>query len=138
MKSISVLFLTLALSGSVFCASAAPSSAPFVYETPNEFFSSADFDGDGRQDLVIVDKATGKIRLGYGSPTGGVLWADCRVTGLKGITGFNIARFLSPKFDALAFAAPDANEFSIIDASDPSTPTKPSPTQFGEGVGANA
>src|SRR5205807_1877059 len=53
-----------------------------IYESPQEFFGSADFDGDGRPDLVIVDKASGKYRLGYQTEPGVIGWVDCRPSGL--------------------------------------------------------
>ena len=49
-------FLAAALAGSVARA--------FIYENPAEFQATADFDGDGRSDLIIVDKATGNYRIG--------------------------------------------------------------------------
>src|SRR5207249_3743791 len=101
-KSNIFLTLPLALALSLCLSRASQPPSNFACETTNEFFSSGDFDGDGRTDLVIVDKATGKIRIGYGSPTGTASWADCRITGLKGIAGFNIGKFISQKYDALA------------------------------------
>jgi len=41
----------------VFAGQQAPS---LIYETPQEFFASGDFDRDGRMDVVIVDKESGK------------------------------------------------------------------------------
>src|SRR5580765_4062269 len=38
--------------------SRAASAPTFIYETPQEFFGRGDFDGDGRSDIVIVDKET--------------------------------------------------------------------------------
>ena len=75
----------------------APMSVPagqpapsLVYETPHEFFGSGDFDKDGRTDLVIADKETGKYRLGYQLTPGVFSWVDCRMSGIKGIAGFSI------------------------------------------------
>jgi formylglycine-generating enzyme required for sulfatase activity len=131
------LFFCIALFGLASPAAQQQPASGFVYETPSEFFSNGDFDGDGRVDLVIVDKGTGKFRVGYGSPTGTVSWVDCRVSGLKEIRGFNIGKFISPKYDALAFADPAANAFSLADASDQNTPGKPVNIPFSGGVGAN-
>ena len=76
---------------SVSFLTAAPTQVPaepppvsLIYETPHEFFGSADFDGDGLLDLVIVDKESGKYRLGYQSASGLVNWVDCRPSGMKG------------------------------------------------------
>ena len=87
----------------------------FIYETPYEFFGSGDFDGDGQTDLVIVDKETGKYRLGFAS--GGLFsWVDCRPSGLKGISGVSIGKLFTPKQEALAFVSPDATEFTLVEA----------------------
>ena len=37
----------------------------FVQETATEFHAVGDFDGDGRNDVVLVDKASGGYRIGY-------------------------------------------------------------------------
>src|SRR5215510_11736185 len=75
----------------------------FIYETPTEFFGTGDFDGDGRIDLVIVDKESGKYRLGYQLTSGVFTWEDCRISGLKPVTGFSLGNLLTPKLEALAF-----------------------------------
>ncbi len=46
---------------------AAPAPAhplPFIYENEIELAGNGDFDGDGRQDVVIVDRGQGKFRVG--------------------------------------------------------------------------
>jgi hypothetical protein len=110
----------------------------FIYETPCEFFGSGDFDGDGRTDLVIVDKESGKFRLGYQQEAGGFSWVDCRSSGIKGIAGFAIGKLLNPKMDGLAFASPDANQFAIQDAASPFAPGKPVIVPFNAGLDPNA
>src|SRR6266849_2153010 len=80
--SVSLLPVLPGLAGTV------PSSS--VYETSHEFFGSGDFDGDGRLDIVIVDKESGKYRLGYQTTAGALLWVDNRPSGMKAITGFSV------------------------------------------------
>src|SRR5258706_16058708 len=103
MKSYSLI----ALAASAFLGSA-PQSAPaqdhpasFVYETPQEFFASGDFDGDGRTDVVIVDKASGKYRLGYQLTAGVFFLGDCPPSGIKDVDGFIVGKFLVAKRDGL-------------------------------------
>jgi formylglycine-generating enzyme required for sulfatase activity len=110
---------------------------PMVYETPREFFGTADFNADGRTDIVIVDKETGKYRLGYQAETGLFAWVDCRPSGLKGVTGFNIGRVLAAGAEGLAFASADANQLSLVDVSSPTAPAKPVVIAFQEGLGPN-
>ena len=117
--------------------SAENSSLDFIYETPREFFGSGDFDGDGRTDLVIVDKESGKFRLGYQQGAGGFLWVDCRSSGIKGIAGFGIGKLLNPKLDGLVFASADANQVTLQDAASPTAPGKPLTVAFTAGLGPN-
>jgi len=112
-------------------------SLNFIYETPREFFGSGDFDGDGRTDLVIVDKESGKFRLGYQQAAGGFSWVDCRASGTKGIAGFGIGKVLNPKLDGLAFASADANQVTLQDAASPNAPGKPLTVPFNAGLGPN-
>jgi formylglycine-generating enzyme required for sulfatase activity len=114
------------------------SSLNLIYETPREFFGSGDFDGDGRTDLVIVDKESGKLRLGYQQAEGVFSWVDCRFSGAKGIAGFSIGKLLNPKLDSLAFASADANRVAIQDAANPTAPGKPLIVPFNAGLGPNA
>src|SRR5262249_48731721 len=96
----------------------------FIYETPAEFVGTGDFDGDGRKDIVIVDKASGKYRLGYQLATGVFTWVDCRPSGGKSLAGFSIGKLLATNLDALAFSAPDENQITIVEASNPTATSK--------------
>ncbi|MBL9132558.1 MAG: hypothetical protein JNG86_15240, partial [Verrucomicrobiaceae bacterium] len=56
----------------------------FVHETAKELTSTADFNGDGIADAVIVDKSSGLYRIGYGTAADGPLdWAAARPLGLS-------------------------------------------------------
>src|SRR5947207_12314036 len=109
----------------------------FIYETPQEFFGRGDFDGDGRSDMVIVDKETGKYRLGYQLTPGVFTWVDNRPSGIKGISGFSIGKLLTNNLDALAFTSPDANQFTLVDASSPSSSARPVTVPFTAALGPN-
>jgi formylglycine-generating enzyme required for sulfatase activity len=126
------LFLTTAASQVI--AAAPP---VFIYETPKEFFGSGDFDGDGKTDLVIVDKDTGRYRIGYQTAPGTYNWVDNRPSGIKGLSGFTIGKLLSPKTDAVAFTSPDANQITVVDAANPSATGKPLDIPFTAALGAN-
>jgi formylglycine-generating enzyme required for sulfatase activity len=137
MKSYSLKFaaFVMAAAPSILLAEGHPPS--FVYETPQEFFATGDFDGDGRSDVVIVDKAIGKYRLGYQLTTGAFSWVDCRPSGIKGVTGFTVGRLLAAKRDALAFTSPDANQITILDVSTPNASAKPFTVPFAAALGPN-
>jgi len=137
MKSCSLFAVALGLS--LTCISnptqAADASASFIYETPREFIANGDFDGDGRADLVIVDKESGKIRLGYQTPEGLFSWQDCRPSGVKGVAGFTLGKLLSAKSDAFALASPDGTQISIVDVSSSTAPGKPAMAEFTAALG---
>jgi hypothetical protein len=87
-----------------------------VVETAHEFVAVGDFDGDGRLDVVVADKATGRYRVAYQPVSGLFEWATVRNAGLTKVTGFTIGRLLDPSYDALAFTSPDAGEIYVVDA----------------------
>src|SRR5215471_8890536 len=118
-------------------ASAQQASLRLISETPHEFFGTGDFDGDGRDDLVIVDKETGKYRLGYQLSAGVFTWEDCRPSGISGVTGFTIGKLLATNLDALAFTSPDANQIVFVPASSPSEPSRQVMVPFTAAQGPN-
>src|SRR5690242_6307351 len=126
------LLITVPLS-----TSAADSPSPFIYESPREFFGSGDFDGDGRPDLVIVDKETGKYRLGYQSSAGVLSWVVCRPSVVKAIAGFTIGKLVTTNLDGFAFTAPDANQITLVDVSSSTAPGKPVTVPFSAALGPN-
>jgi len=112
-------------------------SPDFIYETPHEFFGSGDFDGDGRLDLVIVDKESGKFRLGYQQADGTFLWVDCRSSGLKSVAGFGIGKLFNSKLDALAFTSADEGHVTLEAVANPTSPEKALTVPFTAGTGPN-
>jgi formylglycine-generating enzyme required for sulfatase activity len=136
MKSYSIIALAAAVLGTSPARAEAPST-PFVYETAREFIGQSDFDGDGRIDVVVVDKETGKIRLGYQLADGIFSWVDNRPTGIKGISGFTIGRFTAAKTDGLAFTSPDANQITTVDVSSTSASARPVTIPFESALGPN-
>ncbi len=126
-----------ALAVSALPVSGGQPAPSLIYESPREFFSSSDFDKDGRTDLLIVDKESGKYRLGYQLTPGVLTWVDCRMSGIKGITGFSIGHLLAADKDALAFTSPDDNQITLVDVSSSTTPGRPVPVPFTAALGPN-
>jgi formylglycine-generating enzyme required for sulfatase activity len=112
-------------------------TSSLVYETPQEFFASGDFDQDGRADMIIVDKESGKYRLGYQLTPGVFSWVDCRPSGIKGVAGFSIGRLLAANRDAAAFTSPDANQITLVDISSATASGKPVTVPFTAALGPN-
>ena len=116
---------------------AAQQASTLIYETPQEFFASGDFDRDGRTDIIIVDKESGKYRLGYQSAAGMFSWVDCRPGGMKGIAGFSIGPLVAKDQAAAAFTSPDANQITLLDISSPTATGKPVTVPFTAALGPN-
>ncbi|HKS37029.1 MAG TPA: hypothetical protein VJW76_07560 [Verrucomicrobiae bacterium] len=93
--------------------------AGFVYENPAEFTASGDFDGDGRPDVVIVDRASGTYRIGYQLSSGSFTWASPRASGIDVVSGVGLGRLAATSTDALAFTAPEGNRINVFTADNP-------------------
>src|ERR1039458_9284227 len=91
--------------------------AGLVYETPAEFFTSADFNGDGIADVLVLDKLTGNARVGYANAGGTLTWSAPLVTGCENVAGCAVGRFLQTTRDAVAVTAPDFNRANLVDLS---------------------
>lgn len=109
----------------VLLAAGSQVSADLVYETRDEWQTRADLDGDGRQDLVIVDRGTGDYRLGYQLSDGIYTWAPTRASGVEGVTAVASGHLLSTTRDALALTSPEANRVNLFEASNPSVAGTP-------------
>jgi hypothetical protein len=97
---------------------------PFT-ETSAEFHGRGDFDGDGREDLVIVDRAAGTFRIAYQTGSGMFSWSESRASGVTGVTGAAVGRLLATTRDALVLTSPEANRVQILGAANPTLPERP-------------
>ncbi len=93
----------------------------FVYDNPFELQSDGDFDGDGRRDLIILDKASGAYRIGYQLSPGNYTWVAARASGIANATSLGIGKINALGFDSLAVTGPDANRINLLDANIPGT-----------------
>ncbi|HXR08169.1 MAG TPA: hypothetical protein VN765_12615 [Candidatus Acidoferrum sp.] len=105
-----LLTLTLA-------ALALAARAGFVYETPREFLSCGDFNGDGIADILVLDKLTGNARVGYGDGLGGLSWSAPLLTGVENVTGCGVQHWLQTNTDAIAVTSPNFNQVNLVDLS---------------------
>ncbi len=103
----------LLLFSAVFASAA---TQPFVCDTPFELQSDGDLDGDGRRDLIIVDRATGNYRLAYQLAPGTYSWVAARASGIVPASGLGIGKLNSLTFDSLAITGPNANRLNVVDA----------------------
>ena len=85
----------------------------FVYQHTAGFASSGDFDGNGQQDVLLIDKATGLYRIGY-SVAGVVTFAEVRPAGMTELSGAAVGRINGVASTSLAVTAPNQNRFHIL------------------------
>jgi formylglycine-generating enzyme required for sulfatase activity len=107
-----------ALVGLSAAAAQLPGSG-FVSESEREFVANGDFDGDGRADVVIVDRDSGRVRIGYQMTTGTFTWANWKASNVKDVSAIAIGRLFDPKRDGLAVVAADGNQFNLVDPGRP-------------------
>jgi len=135
--AISVLRCLAAAAALVGLGLAGDLHAAFVYESPTEFFSAGDFNGDGIADVLVLDKLTGNARVGYSDGAGNLYWSAPLVTGVENATGLGVHHFLSAINDSVAVTAPEFNRINLVDLSQTNaagTPKTFAPT----GVGPHA
>ncbi|MCU0783127.1 MAG: SUMF1/EgtB/PvdO family nonheme iron enzyme [Verrucomicrobia bacterium] len=104
--------------------SALPAAA-VVSETEQEFLATGDFNGDGKTDVVIVDRYSGRVRVGYQLSPDFFDWANWKSGGMKNVTGVAIGRFVDGKHDSLCLVAADANLITVVDAVNPNADSDP-------------
>jgi len=106
--------LALLFSSFVILHSSFLHAGSFVHETDQEFTASADFNGDGNVDLLILDKQSSTYRIGYGTGSGTYTFAESRPTGATNITGVAVGRLNGLTNDAFAVTSPDQNRVQIV------------------------
>ncbi len=109
-------------------------NAAFVYETPAEFLTAGDFNGDGVTDALVLDKLTGNARVGYADPNGTLTWSAPLVTGVEDAGGCAVGRLLQTTRDAVAVTAAALNRVNLVDLSNPNlagSPVVVTPTGLG-------
>jgi hypothetical protein len=114
-----------------------PTAWAWNYETVFEFVAEADLDGDGTNDIVIVDKLTGALRAAYQLSPGDPHWADVRATGISGVTGLGIGRVLNTARDTVVATSPTANRVNLLEVTTSNAPAVPV-TVFIGSLGPNA
>ncbi|MBL9140217.1 MAG: VCBS repeat-containing protein [Verrucomicrobiales bacterium] len=86
-----------------------------VLETATESHGVGDFNGDGLDDLVVVERDTGLLRIAFQASPGKWSWLEPRPSGTPGITGVSIGPILSTNRDTLVLASPAANRVNLFE-----------------------
>ncbi len=100
-------------------------ASQFVTEIATEFVTTGDFNGDGKLDVAIVDRPTGRVRVGYRVSPEFFNWADWRGSGVKDVTGVSVGKLVDVQRDSLALTSADVNQIAVFDAASTTVPTDP-------------
>ncbi len=101
-------------SAALVCVAATNAAAAVVNETSVEFASSGDFNGDGITDVVLVQRATGVYRVGYGSAGGAHTWGQPQSGGVANVTAVATGKINSTTQDSVFFASVDGNRITYV------------------------
>lgn len=94
---------------------AAPPPA-LVDESATEFQTLADVNGDGNPDLVVVDKASGQVRIAETDNNGNIAWRERPFdSGLRNVEGFTAGYLLDNSRESLALCSTLDNRIQLID-----------------------
>ncbi len=110
MKTVRPILALAALS----LLAASSQAGNFVYPTTAGFSASGDFDGNGQEDILLVDSATGLYRIGYTAAGGAVTFAEGRPAGMTGVSGVAVGRMNGMASTSLAVTAPEQNRFHLL------------------------
>jgi hypothetical protein len=96
-----------------------------------EFAANADFNGDGRVDFLLLDKATGAWRIALANAgDAGFTFSEVQSAGMTGISGMAVGNFLDANQPALGVASAMANRVHLLalneDSPQPEVVTQPS------------
>jgi hypothetical protein len=80
-----------------------------------EFAANADFNGDGRVDFLVLDKATGAWRLALANAgDAGFTFSEVKSAGMTGISGMAVGNFLDANTPAIGVASAIANRVHLF------------------------
>jgi hypothetical protein len=101
------------------------SGASQMSESDTEFFTSGDFDNDGRTDSLIIDKAAGVFRVGFQTAAETWTWASPRPAGAVPVTAAAVSHFSNPVRDEIAVTSTGANSVLVHQALEVSSVAQP-------------
>ncbi len=87
-------------------------AGPMPGVTSQEVVLAADWNEDGREDLAVVDRATGLVRVGLVAADGSVSWGQPFGSGLQQVAGATPVRFAGGPRE-LALASPAFNRVNV-------------------------
>ncbi len=133
--SVGILAACLGVATGFLCAF--PIQA-WVVETPLEFITEGDFDGDGRVDALVVDKESGAVRVAFQTAAQDLNWRMTFASGIANATSIAVGRIASTNWDSIAVTAPAANRINRLDPRDALATTGVNPVAiYPPGMGPN-
>ncbi len=105
MKFLSFFLLT-------YAAVVSTAGAGFVFENTRELLVVGDWNGDGRDDVATIDRASGAIRPGYQNNDGTFLWANPIASGIKNVEAAAAGRLQAASTDQLVLTSPLSNRLN--------------------------
>jgi hypothetical protein len=106
---------------------------PFTYESNEELSTVLDSDGDGRLDLLVVDKETGVRQLALQQSDGTFVWLDPVSVGLNKVTSLTAGDFTADSSaQGFAVTSPHWNRVQVWPAGSTAPVSAPPP-----GIGPN-
>jgi hypothetical protein len=107
------------LAAALLAACGLSSAADSTHELRHALLARGDFNGDGRVDLAVVERATGMIRVAQVAADGSLGWAEGHHGGISPATGVASGRMLQAGRDALAVTGTWANRTNLFDLANP-------------------
>ena len=89
-------------------------SGAFVYDSGAYFSAAGDVDGDGLEDVIILDKASGACRVGLGRVDGGFGFGDPMASGVPNVEGLAVGKLIEVGRDAVAVSGFAANRVHVL------------------------
>jgi hypothetical protein len=117
-----------------FTQAGVKAATAFVYDTGTEILTTGDFNNDGSADVLVLDKSTGNVRVGFLDFGGNLAWSAPLVSGVENVSSAAVGQFLNATDYALAVTAADLNRINLISLANTNsagTPTVMAPLGIG-------
>jgi hypothetical protein len=109
--------LSAAICFALFAPLANLSASGFVRVTAGGFTTTVDLNGDGFDDPVVADAATGQLRFALQDSSGNLMWLPAVQTGLPSVDGLASGDFLTEDLEGVALSSTSGNRVVFAELS---------------------